>query len=52
VNAEIGILAPITGPAASIGQEQLNFGKLALEDFNKAPTFHQTQLLEIRIYTR
>jgi len=33
---KIGILAPITGPAASIGQEQLNFGKLALEDFNKA----------------
>jgi len=33
---KIGILAPITGPAASIGQEQLNFGKLAVEDFNKA----------------
>jgi branched-chain amino acid transport system substrate-binding protein len=29
-------MAPITGPAASIGQEQLNFGKLAVEDFNKA----------------
>ena len=33
---KIGILAPITGPAASIGSEQLNFGKLAIEDFNKA----------------
>ena len=33
---KVGILAPITGPAASIGQEQLNFGKLAVEDFNKA----------------
>src|SRR6185503_17155023 len=33
---KIGIMAPITGPAASIGQEQLNFGKLAVEDFNKA----------------
>src|SRR5580765_649898 len=33
---KIGILAPITGPAASIGSEQLNFGKLAVEDFNKA----------------
>ena len=33
---KIGILAPITGGAASIGQEQLNFGKLAVEDFNKA----------------
>src|SRR5689334_16558177 len=33
---KIGIMAPITGPAASIGQEQLNFGKLAIEDFNKA----------------
>ena len=25
-----------TWPAASIGSEQLNFGKLAVEDFNKA----------------
>jgi branched-chain amino acid transport system substrate-binding protein len=36
VPVKIGIMAPITGPAASIGTEQLNWGKLAVEDFNKA----------------
>jgi branched-chain amino acid transport system substrate-binding protein len=33
---KIGVMGPFTGPAASIGQEQLNFAKLAVEDFNKA----------------
>lgn len=33
---KIGVMAPITGPAASIGTEQLNWAKLAVEDFNKA----------------
>lgn len=34
--AAIGFMGPFTGDAASIGQEQLNWGKLGLEDFNKA----------------
>ncbi len=34
--AKIGFMGPFTGPAASIGQEQLNWGKLAIADFNKA----------------
>ncbi len=34
--ASIGFMGPFTGDAASIGQEQLNWGKLGLEDFNKA----------------
>ncbi len=33
---KIGILAPITGPAGSIGTEQLNWAKLAVADFNEA----------------
>src|SRR5262245_45293580 len=33
---KIGVMGPFTGPAASVGQEQLNFAKLAVEDFNKA----------------
>ena len=33
---KIGIMAPITGPAGSIGTEQLNWAKLAVEDFNTA----------------
>ena len=32
----IAVMAPLTGGAASIGQEQLNFAKLAVEDFNAA----------------
>lgn len=32
----IAVMAPLTGGAASIGQEQLNFAKLALDDFNSA----------------
>ena len=32
----IGILGPFTGGAATVGQEQLNFAKLAVADFNKA----------------
>jgi len=33
---KIGIMGPFTGPAASIGTEQLNWAKLAVEDFNKS----------------
>jgi branched-chain amino acid transport system substrate-binding protein len=33
---KVGAMGPFTGPAATIGQEQLNFAKLAVEDFNKA----------------
>lgn len=31
----LAVLGPFTGPAASIGQEQLNFAKLAVQDFNE-----------------
>ena len=34
--AKIGFMGPFTGDAASIGQEQLNWGKMGLDDFNKA----------------
>lgn len=34
--ASIAVMAPLTGGAASIGQEQLNFAKLAAADFNAA----------------
>lgn len=36
VPVKIGILGPFTGPVASIGTEQLNWAKLAVEDFNKS----------------
>ncbi len=32
--ASIGLMAPITGPAATIGEEQLNWAKLAVDQFN------------------
>ncbi|MCA1657139.1 MAG: branched-chain amino acid ABC transporter substrate-binding protein, partial [Actinobacteria bacterium] len=34
-SAQIAIMGPFTGPAASIGQEQLKFAKYALASFNK-----------------
>ncbi len=34
--AKIGFMGPFTGDAASIGQEQLNWGKLGMDDYNKA----------------
>ena len=33
-SGNIAVMAPLTGGAASIGQEQLNFAKLAVADFN------------------
>jgi ABC-type branched-subunit amino acid transport system substrate-binding protein len=36
VPVKIGVMGPLTGPAASIGQEQLNWAKLAVADFNAA----------------
>lgn len=33
---KIGVMGPFTGPAGSIGTEQLNWAKLAVEDFNAA----------------
>jgi branched-chain amino acid transport system substrate-binding protein len=33
---KIGVMGPFTGDAASIGQEQLNWAKLAVADFNEA----------------
>jgi branched-chain amino acid transport system substrate-binding protein len=35
-SGSIGVMAPITGPAASIGVEQLNWAKLAVDQFNEA----------------
>ncbi len=35
VKAKIAIMGPFTGPAATIGVEQLNFARLAVADFNK-----------------
>ena len=32
----VGWMGPATGPAASIGKEQLNFSKFAVAQFNKA----------------
>jgi branched-chain amino acid transport system substrate-binding protein len=36
VPVKIGVMGPFTGPAASIGNEQLNWAKLAVADFNAA----------------
>ncbi|MEP6986659.1 MAG: branched-chain amino acid ABC transporter substrate-binding protein [Chloroflexota bacterium] len=36
VKVKIGVMGPFTGNAASIGTEQLNWAKLAVEDFNKS----------------
>jgi branched-chain amino acid transport system substrate-binding protein len=33
---KIGVMGPFTGPAASIGNEQLNWVRLAVDDFNEA----------------
>jgi len=35
VPVKIGIMAPLTGGAANIGTEQLNWAQLAVDDFNK-----------------
>jgi branched-chain amino acid transport system substrate-binding protein len=32
--ANIGIMAPITGPAATVGEEQLNWAKLSVDTYN------------------
>src|SRR5215217_835263 len=34
--ASIGLMAPITGDAAPLGEEQRNWGKFGLDQFNKA----------------
>lgn len=33
---KLAVFGPFTGPAASIGQEQLNWARLAVDDFNEA----------------
>ncbi len=43
---KIAIMGPFTGNAASVGQEQLNFAKLAVADFNKASGM-SVQLIEV-----
>ena len=40
VEFKIAFFGPLTGDAASIGQEQLLFARLAVEDFNKANEGH------------
>jgi branched-chain amino acid transport system substrate-binding protein len=42
---KLAVLAPITGPAASIGTEQLNWVRLAVSDFNEA-TGWNVEILE------
>jgi len=42
---KIGFMGPLTGPAEIIGHEQLNWAKLAIEDFNVA-TGWNVQLVE------
>ncbi|MGA0208496.1 MAG: ABC transporter substrate-binding protein, partial [Candidatus Nanopelagicales bacterium] len=44
--AAFGVMAPLTGGAASIGQEQLNFAKLAVADFNAANPSADYSLVE------
>jgi branched-chain amino acid transport system substrate-binding protein len=44
--ASFGVMAPLTGGAASIGQEQLNFAKLAVADFNAANPSADYSLVE------
>src|SRR5690606_5678500 len=43
---KIAVLGPFTGDAASIGQEQLNWAKLAVSDFNEA-TGMSVELVEV-----
>ncbi len=44
---KIAILGPFTGGAASVGQEQLNFAKLALADFKKSSGMADVELVEV-----
>ncbi|HKZ71306.1 MAG TPA: branched-chain amino acid ABC transporter substrate-binding protein [Anaerolineales bacterium] len=48
VEVKIAFFGPLTGDAASIGQEQLLFARLAVEDFNTANTgrYHATLVEE------
>src|SRR5579859_3083683 len=43
---KIAVMGPFTGNAASVGTEQLNFAKLAVDDFNKA-SGTSIQLVEV-----
>jgi branched-chain amino acid transport system substrate-binding protein len=45
VEIKIAFFGPLTGDAASIGQEQLLFARLAVEDFNKANEGHYVATL-------
>src|SRR5215212_9202696 len=44
---KIAILAPFTGPAAFIGQEQLNFARLALADFTASRALPPIEVVAI-----
>src|SRR5262245_60944228 len=45
VTVKLAVLGPFTGPAASVGEEQLNWAKQAVADFN-ANTGWDVQVLE------
>ncbi|MGQ0601291.1 MAG: branched-chain amino acid ABC transporter substrate-binding protein [Anaerolineales bacterium] len=45
IEFKIAFFGPLTGDAASIGQEQLLFARLAVEDFNKANEGHYVATL-------
>lgn len=46
-SVKIAIMGPFTGGAASVGQEQLNFAKLAVADFKKSSGMSDVELIEV-----
>ena len=47
VEIKIAFFGPLTGPASSLGQEQLALARIAVTDFNKNMTgFHATMVEE------
>lgn len=45
-DVKIGFISPLTGDAASIGQDQLNWARLAVQDFN-AETGWNVEIVEV-----
>src|SRR5258708_16148508 len=43
----IAIMGPFTGPVAFLGKEQLNFAKLAVDDFKKSSGMSDITLVEV-----
>ncbi len=46
VEIKIAFFGPLTGPAASLGQEQLAFARLAVQDFNKGMAGYHVTMVE------